>query len=302
MALPLYIASLLGAIGLILALPGTRATAVTNASRLRHLLGLVVFAALPGLVWVAAARFWLLNGDAAPSGLDSGAWPFYFVFSAISLIAAVRVITHPKPVYAALWFVLVVLASSGLFLTLSAEFIAFAVILIYAGAILVTYMFVIMLASQSGPKGMLESPEYERVSREPLAAVAAGFLLLAVMLSVVFDQSDIQPNPQAAAMSDQELYSQVLGDRVDAESRVEGRLETGVSVSNSERLGVDLFRSNPLGLELAGIVLLVALVGAVVIARTRVDDEDEIIHGDGSDTDAAARGVDPLKAEGLPGA
>ena len=58
---------------------------------------------------------------------------------------------------------LVVLSSAGLFLTLSAEFIAFAMVIIYGGAILVTYMFVIMLASQSSPSGDLnEQPEYDR--------------------------------------------------------------------------------------------------------------------------------------------
>ena len=58
--------------------------------------------------------------------------------------SAIRVITHPHPVYAALYFILTIIAMAGLILLLSAEFMAFAVIIVYAGAILVTYLFVIM--------------------------------------------------------------------------------------------------------------------------------------------------------------
>ncbi len=267
MALPIYIASLLGAAGLLLTLPKRSINLAP--------LGAVLFAGLPGLVWVAAA----LLGE-TPTGTDTAtaghglgdAWPFYYVFSALAIGSAVRVITHRRPVYAALWFVMVVLASAGLFLTLDAEFMAFALVLIYAGAILVTYMFVIMLATQakSADATDVQLPEFERIAREPLAAVAAGFLLLAVLLTVAFDDASLRPNPAAAAMSDAALAAEVLGDRaVDAPA-----------ITNAERLGVDLFRGNPLGLELAGIVLLVALVGAVVIAKTRVFDEDRVIADD----------------------
>ena len=68
-------------------------------------------------------------------------------------VGAIRVVTHPKPVYSALYFVLTVFASAGLFVLLWAEFMAAALVLIYAGAILVTYVFVIMLAAEAPPPG-----------------------------------------------------------------------------------------------------------------------------------------------------
>jgi NADH-quinone oxidoreductase subunit J len=78
-----------------------------------------------------------------PLGDESGhAFMFYYIFSALGIVSAVRVITHTKPVYSALWFVMVVLSTSGLLLTLGSEFMAFAMIIIYGGAILVTYVFV----------------------------------------------------------------------------------------------------------------------------------------------------------------
>jgi NADH-quinone oxidoreductase subunit J len=89
---------------------------------------------------------------------NPGALPniYFYIFSLVALGAALRVITHPRPVYAALYFVLTVIATAGLFLILSAEFMAFAMIIVYAGAILITYLFVIMLATQSPQEGEVE--------------------------------------------------------------------------------------------------------------------------------------------------
>ena len=84
-------------------------------------------------------------------GADHGGGPgvYFWAFAAIAVAGAVRVVTHPRPVYSALYFVLTVFATAGLFILLWAEFMAAALVLIYAGAILVTYVFVIMLASSS---------------------------------------------------------------------------------------------------------------------------------------------------------
>jgi NADH-quinone oxidoreductase subunit J len=221
---------------------------------------------------------------------------YHYVFSAVAIGAASRVITHSRPIYAALWFVMVVLASAGLFLILDAEFMAFAMIIIYGGAILVTYVFVIMLASQadmsSGPRrqgapdgvssaaGLSQSviteeedvlvdqsTTYDHVAREPAAAVAVGFLLLALLLSVAFPTTPdhlLEPNPLAASPDDAAILRIYLPHRPD-------RIIGASDLDNIERIGLELFRNHPLGLELAGVILLVSLVGAVVITRTRVD-------------------------------
>src|SRR5205823_4678557 len=129
---------------------------------------------------------------------------YFWIFSAVALGGAIRVVTHPRPVYAALYFVLTVFASAGLFVLMSAEFMAAALVLIYAGAILVTYVFVIMLASdaRSSAAGTGESPgaargsaiqqmaEYDNVSREPIVAAAIGFALMGVLLFVIFDRAE----------------------------------------------------------------------------------------------------------------
>ena len=80
-----------------------------------------------------------------------------------------------------------------------AEFMAAALILIYAGAILVTYVFVIMLASQahSGASGkMAEGAEYDRVSREPGLSCLAGILLAATLVGTFHYAMTAETNPK----------------------------------------------------------------------------------------------------------
>jgi len=263
-----YLASVLGAVAVYLLMPspGERDKPVMITG------GLLGAAALGG-VWLAA-------GASLPKvlGLAFDAYLFQYVFSFIAIGAAVRVITHTRPVYSALWLVLVVISSAGLFLTLSAQFMAFAMVIIYAGAILVTYMFVLMLASHA-PNDDEDDPAlpfYDRDARDPLMAVTAGFLLLAVLLTVGFEQH--LANPDAAV--DVAAAAQTLPDRtsvVIAEKLADS--PTGAQAlpdpTGLELLGLDLFENHPLGLELAGIVLLVALIGAVMIARTQLPDEGE---------------------------
>ena len=109
---------------------------------------------------------------------------YFYVFAGVMIASAVGVICHPKPVYAALYFVLVTLAGAGLFVLLLAEFMAIVLIIVYAGAILVTYVFVIMLASQ-GSAGK-RTAEYDRVASEPFAAVLVSFILLGTVLQVLW--------------------------------------------------------------------------------------------------------------------
>ena len=123
-------------VGTAMLLPSRRETP------LRKIGGVVVLAA--ALIFTAL----LVHAAARVQG-GSGLSLYFWIFSAVALGGALRVVTHTRPVYSALYFVLTVFATAGLFILLWAEFMAAALVLIYAGAILITYVFVIMLASSA---------------------------------------------------------------------------------------------------------------------------------------------------------
>jgi NADH-quinone oxidoreductase subunit J len=259
----------------------------------RKIGGVVVLGAgliVAALLVRAAAR--------APGG---GMGVYFWVFSAIALAGALRVVTHTRPVYSALYFVLTVFATAGLFILLWAEFMAAALVLIYAGAILVTYVFVIMLATSSAapasataarPRGgdvdgdvegddpfdgnghaaaaprpaVAGLAEHDAISREPVVAAAIGFALMGVLLFVVFDRATEPVRPvnrdPVTLRSLDSIPPALRGPPApDALPPAQGP---------TQELGVYLFRNHVVNLELAGLILTVSMVGAIVIARRRI--------------------------------
>ena len=225
-AIWVYCIVALGALGVYFLLPRTdRNTKSAGA--------VLALAGLAGLIVLAATR----------AEVADRADIYFYIFAAIALICSVCVITQTRAVYSALYFIVVILAVAGLLLLMGAEFLAAALIIIYGGAILVTYVFVIMLASQSG------EVLYDRRSRGPLGACFAGFLLVATIGGLM---SEYEPPPLASTAA---LNVQ----------------DTGVeqSVGNTLLVGRQLMTRYVVVLELAGVLLLVAMVGAIAIARKK---------------------------------
>jgi NADH-quinone oxidoreductase subunit J len=231
---------LAGGIGTFLLLPGRKTSPK---------MGGVVLAVT--LLSLAMILFRLTAGRAS-----SEVGPYFWIFSAIALVGAARVITHPRPVYSALYFVLTVFASAGLFILMYAEFMAAALVLIYAGAILITYVFVIMLAASAQTVGdrspLAGLAECDTVSREPFMACCVGFALMGVLLFVIFDKADQMP-PLAAAPAPSASTS-----------------ESEAAHGSTQSIGIYLFDNQIVNLELSGLILTVSMVGAIVIARRRV--------------------------------
>jgi NADH-quinone oxidoreductase subunit J len=113
------------------------------------------------------------------SGVVSPETVLFWTFSATGIVAGALLVTQHNPARAALSFTLVVLSTCGLFLLLAAPFLMAATIIIYAGAIIVTFLFVIMLAQQIGLS------DADDRSREPLLATVTGFILLGTLLFVL---------------------------------------------------------------------------------------------------------------------
>ncbi len=227
----LYLVFAVGGVGLYLLLP--------KPGRSQTWAGAVIgMLALAGLFAVLAAR--VVSPD------ETGVC--FYLFAAIAVVAAVRVITHPKPVYSALYFVLVVIAVAALLVLQEAEFLAVAMLMIYAGAILVTYLFVIMLAQQSG------SPIYARRSREPFLAVLAGFVLMAALAGRAGDL----PEPTAAPV-------------IPTQFAVPDETSSAVpALGNTSAIGAAVMTKYVVVLETAGVLLLVSMIGAIALSRKKV--------------------------------
>jgi len=177
-------------------------------------------------------------------------WGYFVVFATIAILAATRVITHPKPVYSALYFVLVVVAVAALLILQQAEFLAIALIIIYAGAILITYLFVIMLANQGG------SPVYDRRSREPFLAVLAGFVLMAAIAG------NSERSPAAPTGPG--------GPTAAAEATLPDQL---VLEGNTSGVGAVVMTNHVVALEIAGLLLLISMIGAIAMSRKKLPTE-----------------------------
>lgn len=128
-----------------------------------------------------------------------------FLFWAFGLLAftfAILMITQRNPARAAIFFAIVVMSTCGLFLLQAAPFLMAATIIIYAGAIVVTFLFVIMLSQQTG-----QNDANDR-SREPSLAAAVGFVLLGTLLVVLQRVYVIRDEANAVALlNDTERYA-----------------------------------------------------------------------------------------------
>jgi NADH-quinone oxidoreductase subunit J len=208
--------------------------------------------ALAGAVLAVSMVRWTASA-VGQAGVMRASYVYFWIFAAVAVAGSIRVITHPKPVYSALYFVLTVFATAGLFILMWAEFMAAALVLIYAGAILVTYVFVIMLASEAaGPGGngtgaRAGLPEHDAEAREPFLASLMGFALMGIILFVIFDRAPaaLSRNPLGGAP---------------------GMEHFGLT----QRLGAFLFEFHFVNIQLAGLLLTLAMIGAIMIARKKI--------------------------------
>lgn len=177
-----------------------------------------------------------------------GASGYFYLFASIAVLAAGRVVTHRKPVFSALYFVVSVIAVAALMVLLHAEFLAIALVIIYGGAILVTYLFVMMLAQPSG------SPMYDVRAREPFAGVVAGFLLMG---AIAGQAGDLPESKRPATIP---------------VTQTPPEAGSVPSATASHTLGIArvVMTKYVVVLELSGVLLLVSMVGAIALSRKSV--------------------------------
>lgn len=164
----------------------------------------------------------------------------FYLFAAVLLFAAFRVITARNPVYAALYLVLAFFQASAIWLLLRAEFLAISLVLVYVGAVMVLFLFVVMMLDIN-VEGLREG----FWKHFPLAA-GAGALIALEMAAVLMG-----------------------GFRLSAPK---SPLATGPDTSNTLELGKLLYTQYLYPLEIAAVILLVAIVAAIALTLRRRKD------------------------------
>lgn len=168
----------------------------------------------------------------------------FYVFSAVLLFAAFRVITARNPVHAVLFLVLAFFEAAMIWMLLKAEFLSITLVLVYVGAVMVLFLFVVMMMDIN-----VDSIRQGFWKHFPLAAVI-GVLIALEMAAVLMGGFRLTEEPRAAAIVDQ----------------------AGREFSNSRELGKVLFTQYIYPLEIAAAILLVAMIAAIALTlRQRKD-------------------------------
>jgi NADH-quinone oxidoreductase subunit J len=161
---------------------------------------------------------------------------FFYLFAGMMLIGGIMVITRKNPVHSALALIVALLAQASIYLMLYAPFVAGVQIILYAGGIMVLFLFVIMLVSIE--RSMKERQFNSQWVVGTIAAIALGGLFIAVYAK----GKDIFP-------------AHVL---------------PVVENDNTQRVALLLYGQYMFAFEIASLLLLVAIIGAVVMAKKRI--------------------------------
>ena len=161
------------------------------------------YSVLAVVVAVLGFGTFLCRGFDAPLPFNAEVFLFW-CFALLAFTFAILMITQRNPARAAIFFAIVVMSVCGLFLLQAAPFLMAATIIVYAGAIVVTFLFVIMLSQQTG---MTDANDR---SREPSMAAAVGFILLGTLLVVLQRSWSSREVDELIAQADQYAKSEVV--------------------------------------------------------------------------------------------
>ena len=162
---------------------------------------------------------------------------FFYVFATIILGGGLLTITRRSAVHSALFLIITLLGIAGLFLHLQAEFLAGVQVILYVGGIMVLFLFVIMLVNLD------EQARQRQFNRQWGPGLLVAVLLLAELGYGIYRGRAAFAFPEAAP---------------------------GAAPPNAQAIGLALYQEYMLAFEIASILLLVAMVGAVVMAKKRI--------------------------------
>ncbi len=192
---------------------------------------------------------------------------FFWVFALSALVAGLLTVMARNAVHSALFLISALVSVAALFVLLGAEFIAGVQILVYVGGVMVLFLFVIMLVNVGA-----EEREQEQLFNRTGQVVASVCFVALLVLGLFYAIN--QSAGRFAPTGDEPVAA-----RRDAEAARLRPAETRVSTisEDTQRVGASLYRFGALPFEIASVLLLVAIVGSVLLARTS---KQELAHDD----------------------
>jgi NADH-quinone oxidoreductase subunit J len=177
------------------------------------------------------------DGEAGRGGAMIVAAIFFYLFAGVMIASAVMVIAARNPVHSVLFLILAFVNASGLFVLMGAEFLAMILVVVYVGAVAVLFLFVVMMLDV----------DFAELKRGALQYVPIGMLIGAIFLAELVLV----------------LGGWVIGPEVP--QAITAPIPPVANTSNTEALGQVLYTRYVYFFQAAGMVLLVAMIGAIVL-------------------------------------
>ena len=162
----------------------------------------------------------------------------FITLAVITLVSAILVITRRNAVHSVIWLIVTLFSVGGIFLLQHAEFVFAVQIILYVGGIMVLFLFVVMLVDID------VSLKQARFARQWPVALVTSFLLLAILCFALYN------------------HSKGLG--------LPARPMISAPAQNTQAVGMALYQNYLLPVEIASVLLLVAMVGAVIMAKRKL--------------------------------
>lgn len=202
---------------------------------------------------------------------------FFWFFSIAAILAGLLTVMARNAVHSALFLISSLVSVGALFILLGAEFIAGVQILVYVGGVMVLFLFVIMLVNV-GAEEEGRAPIFNRPAQVAAALIFSLLLVVALLAAI---------NKGYAGLRDRDAA--VLKQTETTRSEQESKMQTGATgvsriTTQTELVGNSLYTNASLPFEIASLLLLVAIIGSVMLARTlkqeaAADDVDSEVLG-----------------------
>jgi NADH-quinone oxidoreductase subunit J len=198
---------------------------------------------------------------------------FFWVFAITALMAGLLTILARNAVHSALFLISSLVSVAALYVLLGAEFVAGAQILVYVGGVMVLFLFVIMLVNVGA-----EERGSEAIFNRPPQVIATTVLL--ILFGGLLAVHIIPVGYKGLQERDRDRLRQAAQERATEHGKLEvSATEVAKITRDTERIGASLYRYASLPFEIASVLLLVAIIGSVMLARTlkqeaAVDDVD----------------------------